>query len=422
MTHKRRPSARERPDRPPPWLLPSLLAFTLLARGGVLLSIPDPLAGDPDEYRRLAENVLEHGTFGHGQTPTAYRPPLYPLVLTPCVALGTWSRVAIGTLHLAMGLATVWLVFLLGRRWGLDYPTAALAAALTACDPILLVQSTKIMTETPATLLAVVALITLTAAARRPSAGRAALAGGSLAMAALCRPALLVWAVAAGAALPMSVRGRLSRWKLLGAFTAAVLVVLGPWAIRNQLRLGRPVPTTTHGGYTLLLANNPQFYDHLRTGAWGSVWKAGGLSETWRSRATDDELRANREAYAEARNNIRREPAMFFYSCLVRVGRLWTPLPHQTDADEGPRRRWARYAVGLWYLAELPLAAAGAWMVFRRRGDPAWLWGLLLAASLTAVHTVYWTDLRMRAPMMPVVALAAAAALQKAATGGRAQS
>ena len=37
------------------------------------------------------------------------------------------------------------------------------------------------------------------------------------------------------------------------------------------------------------------------------------------------------------------------------------------------------------------------------------IYALLLAACLTAVHTFFWTDMRMRAPVMPVVALATAA-------------
>ena len=48
----------------------------------------------------------------------------------------------------------------------------------------------------------------------------------------------------------------------------------------------------------------------------------------------------------------------------------------------------------------------------------SWLWGLLLVACLTAVHTFYWTDMRMRAPLMPVVALAAAGGLFCCRHGG----
>ena len=56
-------------------------------------------------------------------------------------------------------------------------------------------------------------------------------------------------------------------------FRVAVLVL--PARGRRQLSaVGRPIVTTTHGGYTLLLANNPYFYQHLRREPWGSVWDA----------------------------------------------------------------------------------------------------------------------------------------------------
>lgn len=390
-------------------ILWALLAVSLLIRGGVPAFTPGALADDPDGYRRLAENLLRHGTLGNGDAPTAYRPPLYPLMLAGCLAFGGSGGPAIGILHLALGLLTVWLAFQLGRRWGLGRGPAALAAGLVACDPILLAQSTQVMTETPATLLVLLALISLTSAGRKPSAGRAAVAGGSLALAALCRPGLLVWTAAAAILLSAYAQPWSSRWKVLAAFTLAAVLVLSPWAIRNQIRFGRPIFTTTHGGYTLLLGNNPEFYRYLRTARWGSVWQAGEFSETWRRRALADELGANRRAYAQARENIAREPGTFCYACLVRIGRLWSPLPHRVDQDEGRPRRLARYAVGSWYLAELLLAAVGLRGMLRRRGRREWLWGLLLAGCLTAVHTFYWSNLRMRAPLIPVVALAAAA-------------
>ena len=65
----------------------------------------------------------------------------------------------------------------------------------------------------------------------------------------------------------------------------------------------------------------------------------------------------------------------------------------------------------------------GVWRVcwpvlaFRVRPSPfrsppsAWLWGLLLVGCLMAGHVVYWTDMRMRAPLMPVVAIIAASGL-----------
>jgi 4-amino-4-deoxy-L-arabinose transferase-like glycosyltransferase len=342
---------------------------------------------------------------------------LYPLVLTPCVALGPFSTLAIAILHVALGLATVWLVYRLGRRWGLgNY--ALLAAALVACDPILLVQSIQVMTETPATFLAVASLVFVSSASERPSTWRAMLAGGCLALATLCRATFLPLMILAALGLPMFTHAWKERLRVFGSFAAAAALVLGPWAVRNQIHFGRPIIATTHGGYTLLLGNNPSFYRYLRTGAWGTVWDADEFNRTWRAQATRtrpaDELRNDGLAYAQAWQTIRRQPGTFVYSCLVRAGRLWAPLPHGVDPHEPPAKRGLRYLVGLWYLVELALAAIGLVALSRRaRRDETWratwLWGILLAACFTAVHALYWSNLRMRAPLVPVVALAASA-------------
>ncbi len=389
-----------------------LIVLTLAVRTGVLLLTPDALAADPDGYRYLAENLLRHGTLGHELQPTAYRPPLYPLALLPCVAMGPAARAAIGALHVLLGLATVLLVFRLARRLELGR-YAVVAAALVACDPVLLAQSTLVMTETLAVFLVVAALSCLVAACERPTVGRAATAGAVSAAAGLCRPGLLFWTVAAATLAPMLIE-RPKRLGVFATFAVAAAVVLAPWVVRNQIQFGRPSLTTTHGGYTLLLGNNPGFYEYLRSGAPGSVWDADELhcSRT----VADDELRADRDAHAEALGNIRREPGMFCRSCLIRIGRLWQPVPHQLLPEESSPRRFARHAVGLWYLIEFLLAVFGVWAVWKGRGRNAsagriWVWGGLLLVCVTLVHTFYWTNMRMRAPLMPVVALAAAAGL-----------
>ena len=84
-----------------------------------------------------------------------------------------------------------------------------------------------------------------------------------------------------------------------------------------------------------------------------------GSTPHWNQRKPSDELQADRLAYAEAWQTICREPSTFAYSCLVRLGRLWSPLPHQVTADETPLRRLSRYAVALWYVLEFLLAAVG---------------------------------------------------------------
>jgi 4-amino-4-deoxy-L-arabinose transferase-like glycosyltransferase len=375
----------------------------------------------------VAENLVQYGTFGAGDKPTAFRPPLYPLLLGGCLTMGDYSRAAIGVLHLLFGLGTVGLVLLLGRWLGLGSRGAALAGLLVACDPILLSQSTQVMTETPAAFLATAGLAAVVWASRRPTAFRTLLAAATLGLGALCRPTLLPFAILAGVILVVlgkqdasatevaSHSGRIAeRLRLAAAFALGLLVVLSPWAIRNEFQFGRPIVTTTHGGYTLLLANNPEFYEWLHAGQWGDVWWADRFNAEWDQRKPRDELQADRLAYAESLETIRREPGTFAYACLVRLGRFWSPLPHQIIADESPLRRFSRYGVAVWYVAEFLLVFVWIYRSMRSspfslRSSPFILCAVLLVACLTAAHTIFWTDMRMRAPLMPVVALAAAA-------------
>ncbi|MBI3839023.1 MAG: glycosyltransferase family 39 protein, partial [Planctomycetia bacterium] len=410
-----------------------------IVRGRVMISFSDSLYYDPDGYRHIAGRLYSSGTFAIGREfypfnhPTAYRPPLYPLLLAVFEGLAT-KHYFIGVVHVLLGVGTVCAVFRLGQLWGLPPGGSLLAAALVTVDPILLNQSVQLMTETLAAFLAAVALVAITRAARNRSIRWGMLAGALFALCILCRPTFLAWLIAAVAVLPFCVE---SKWRravgVVTGLTAVTAAVLAPWAIRNQMVFGRPIITTTHGGYTLLLGNNPQFYEYLRTGAWGSVWDAnqfnsqrrlqmnpiaGGISFARRERP-DDEVATDARAYELAFENIRNEPLMFAYACLVRVGRLWGVMPHQIDPQESTARRMLRYAVAIWYAAELLLAVAGAWLLKRKLLRSPWIWGVLLMLSFTAVHAFYWTDLRMRAPLMSVVALLAASGMVAIATSRR---
>jgi hypothetical protein len=407
-----------------------IFVFALLLRGGILLWTPDSLRADPDGYRAIAENVRDCGTFGHEHIPTAYRPPLYPILLLPCVACGPWTREAIGLVHLVLGVATIWLTCWIGQFWELPRHEARwksvpfLAAVLVAVDPILLRQSSLVMTETLATFLGAAALAALAWTHKKPSLVTALAAGAVAGMAVLCRPTFLPWVACVGLVLifterPHRLPARIAR---CASFVSGVGLILAPWVSRNIAQFGYPIVTTTHGGYTLLLANNPSFYHYLRSAPWGSVWDGDEVNRWWADEVphatVEDELRADRLAYARARRTIHQEPGMFCRSCLVRIGRLWQPTPHQVEPQEGCVSHSLRYSIGLWYLAELTLALLGLSVLWGVCFRVNVLWAILLALCFTLVHALYWTDMRMRAPLVPIVALAAAIGFVRVMTWG----
>jgi hypothetical protein len=399
--HKVRPEIVIKSGR---WIL-AVAALGFVAR----LATAAPLLGrlvDPDNYLRLAGALAAGQGFVWDGRPTAYRPPLYPLLLAPLVAVfgggGAPLGWAISGLHAALGAATVGLTALTARRWGLGPGRTLVTAIVVAFDPVLVSQSRMVMTETLAAFLLAASL----AALATPGPRGAALGGLALGLAALCRPSTLPAAglivVAAMLVGPGSRAGRISRGALVALATIAVLT---PWALRNARVLGEPVWTTTHGGYTLALANNPTYYAEVLDGPPGAVWSGAnqkrwfdaigptvaGLSEP----AADRRLRDNALAL------VRQRPRDFARATAARLSRFWSVIPAGAVYPG-----WVRALVALWTVPLWMALAAGL-------SQPrTWAWprvtAPLLLLALTAVHAAYWTDMRMRAPLVPAIALIAA--------------
>src|SRR5262249_44925455 len=136
---------------------PALIALLLLAvglRAGVLWKLRASLAEDRDGYRRIAESVVAGKGYVDPQagTPTAYRPPLSPLLLAAVFGCGG-GELSIGILQLLLGTATVAMTVAAGRRLGFER-ASLVAGLLVAVDPLLLSQTALVMTETLAAFLA----------------------------------------------------------------------------------------------------------------------------------------------------------------------------------------------------------------------------------------------------------------------------
>ena len=387
-------------------------------------TLQDNLCQDIDAYRVIAENLRQYGVFSRQPNqdgavtsemllPTAYRPPIYPMLLSRIDSAPRLTNTSVGVLHLILGIATVALVYLLARLWQQE-KWAFVAGLFVAGDPILLNWSTYVMTETLATFLAVVCLVSLTYFSRDKTIWSAGLAGGLLGLATLCRPTFFVWlTLSALFAAMLKVRwtGRLLN---PAAMLIVAALVLLPWTLRNYGLSGRPIFATTHGGYTLLLGNNPYFYAYLREGKWGVAWKDKHFHEGWKhDRKNAGEIADDQQAYALALESIREEPGMFLYASVVRVGRLWSPMPHQLTENESTKNRLLRYLTAIWYAVIFMLAIIGAFMLRSELLRTPWVWGVLLLLSITAVHAFYWSNMRMRAPLMPVVCLLAAVGVER---------
>ncbi len=418
-----------------------VLALSLVVRGWTLWSGQASLHDDPDAYARLAVNWSQSGVFGidaadGSVAPTAYRPPLYPWLLswfvTSTAGHGSGlSSTYVAAFHLLLGLATVAGTWSIARDLRLRYP--ALPALLVACDPLLLRASQLVMTETIAACLTVLAWkLWLTIASRSSTAAPALIALGAVfGLSILARPTAAPWVALCVVGLALlgdkSWRQRLTAALIVSLIAAACLA---PWILRNIREFGKPIWATTHGGYTLLLANNPLLYQHFKQRGPSRSWDAEPFHARWALRLDPGiqispaeegfwfaplqpsgqkalqlpELVDDRMAYTAARQTIARQPRMFGLSSLYRLGWLWAAWPNDSRLE-------IRIAIGVWYSLIYACALAGAWCWIGRFGMRAWLheWWLplMLLISLTLLHAVFWSNMRMRAPASAVLAIAA---------------
>jgi 4-amino-4-deoxy-L-arabinose transferase-like glycosyltransferase len=214
---------------------------------------------DEQQYVSIARHIADNGRYSlDGIRPTAYRPPVWPLVLATFrwAGLGlVWARL-FNVLCLALMVVGVWR---LGRRIG-GQAAGALAAVVCAIYPLYLYTSSTLYPQALGTALLVGAVLAAMAAVRQSGdhpwralglAGLAGLAGGALMLAIPVLVAsagmIILWFIVA--------RGR-KALPLVAAALAATAVLPLAWMMRNDAQLHSAVPLSTSDGVNMLLGNS----------------------------------------------------------------------------------------------------------------------------------------------------------------------
>lgn len=395
------------------------IAFLIRLLFGWIMS--DSLDADPDAYKRLAWTWAQSGTYGlltHDQTviPTAYRPPLYPWMLHWIAPCKEWKTSLIG-LHATLGALTVLWTYQIGKHLKLAQYPRLVAASLVLIDPILLRQSSLIMTETLATCLSVAIWYLAVRIESRSTNQRTwywLVIGASLGIACLCRPTSLLWAfVWSGFIATRNAKHAFAM--LLGC-----LLILFPWWERNRQMLGQGVWMTTHGGYTLLLANNPILNKHWEQSS-SREWDEDAFHRWWAEQLQSVpidpnvhlELQKDRIASDLAKETITHNWSAFLQGAFIRQAWFWAWWPSERQAS-----LLVRSLIGIWYGAISLLASLTLWRILSKirsaaESDVLKLWtpAFSLLISLCATHSVYWSNMRMRSVLIPMISLLVAYAL-----------
>lgn len=345
---------------------------------------------DAHHYHTLASNIAA----GNGLAApfpfedvvpqaTAFRPPLYPMVLGGAYAIFGDHLFVAQVVNILLGTGVVVLVALVAAR--IAGPAAGLAAGMIAAVyPPLLANDGPPLSEPLSLVLLLGAILLLL----RPAPIAAGVATGALV---LTRPSAPI--VAAG--LGIWVLRRFG-WRTALAYALPVLVLVTPWIARNWIQLGSPVYVTSDG-FNLAALYSPEALD---AGEYiDSVFDPRMAAVRAESFALEDEILLDETLRRRALSSLREHPDAPFRRLVGSAWNLFEPRPPSGDGPEllDGRNFSVRYAgMPMMWLVSL-FGLVGLWSV-RREPDavPVLLVGVLLTAIILPTTLV---PPRLRAPL-----------------------
>jgi 4-amino-4-deoxy-L-arabinose transferase-like glycosyltransferase len=317
---------------------------------------------------------------------------------------------AAGFMHVVLSTATVALVYVIGRRV-FNQTVALLAAAFMAVFPGAIYQVPSLQLETTFIFLCVAALAVIVThdwTSGLPSTKRLLAFGFVLSLSILVRP-FSVWFLVG---LFLAVLATHAGWKRAFMVTLIpALVVIGmqiPWLIRNEIRMHAFVLTSTNTGDTLCLDRNSTAYGGFRFADHDGCVDPN-LPEVPRNSGN------TRKAISFVIHNPAREGLQI-------LRRTTFEFAHDHDGIEAvetlgsgsflrPHVRSALDSLADWYFYFM-LSAAVAGLPLLLHGDrgPERRLVLVAVVSLLMVPLLLWGNPRFHLPLLPFIALLAAAA------------
>jgi len=353
---------------------------------------------DSNHYIAIAQNIRAGEGPRLNEHTLANRSPGYSYFLAAIFSVFQGSSdapplIAARLAQALLGGALCLVVCLIGAR--LFGPVAGVVAVgLVALDPFLTYFSGLILTEALFTLMLAASVLCLLHA-EGGKARWAVFAGLLLGCTALVRAsALLMIPLMVGAwiILRRKTPGIVRQGAVIVALAAAVVA---PWAVRNHRLTGRVVLTTLSAGASL--------YEGTYPGADGgpAMDKIDWPQETeaMSEAEKDDFLRGSALTF------VKSDPLRLVVLGAVKLRRFWSIFPNFSEY-----RRPVFMAISAIYMLPVMICVAVG-VIISRKALAAKAILLLPAIYFSALHMVFVGSIRYRAPVMPLLAVFAGAAV-----------
>jgi 4-amino-4-deoxy-L-arabinose transferase-like glycosyltransferase len=378
------------------------LAFLLRLIWALLIKV-DPVS-DSYAYFVLAQSVAQGSGYAWADgTATAYWPPGTSFIYGALFMVFGVSFAPIVALHLAAGVAVVYLGYRLSELV-FNKSVALLTALLLAVWP-LLIQFTTILASEILFLVPTLWAAVLVFEHRKPGWHHHALFGALLAVAAYIRPTALPLLLL----IPMLgvVRnrewGRLFGWVVVGGIVCALLI--SPWSHRNTRLFGEFTTISTNFGANFWMGNNP-----TSSGGYQPIDQFAGETNEKRR---DDTLRR------EAIRFISENPVGFLRLGIKRlvmtfdretIGVVWNEKGIRERFGDSPLilNLFKLVSTAYWYLVLLAALVGTCLLLARERWRALVNPILVMGGFYAAIPAIMVGQDRYHMPMIPMLAALAA--------------
>jgi 4-amino-4-deoxy-L-arabinose transferase-like glycosyltransferase len=416
-----------------PWLAPTLIFLGALAlRSAVAVHLPARILwADGLRYMRVAENLLQHDTFGNLQD-NRFSVPTQPLLIAAARLLFGSDLTALRLFSAVIGAATCVIGYALAKR--LFGPRAALlaGACLAAYPPYVYLSA---LFEYPQTFfifamsLSFLALFEHLRTGRLPALAACGLLLGAAMLAVptvqVFIPLLLVCLIVSGKRL-----GARAQLSALIVLTVAVALPVGSWTLRNYMQYGDPILVNRAGGFSFWVANNETYYEFGKSAVVPQCSNGNehtlfcGEFMQMRRELHDTDLNETQKTAAEDRigwqkglSFLRADPRRTAILTVRKFLQFWTPVPDAVSNRESPGSGAVIWISILSYTPVLLLGLTGLVLSLRR-------WRMLLPIYayfivFTVVYSVFLPTTRYRLPLDFFLVLFSAYALTRFLPGFR---
>ena len=404
------------------WLLVLILGLGLILRidsavvwNSYRPDSPERLVGDEPGFDYMARELLR----GLGFTWPG-RVPLYPIWLALIYLLSGGSYQAVPYFQILLGLATIYLTFILGRR--IFNTTAGLiGAAWVAMSYVSISSGLHLLSEALYAPVLLMTLLTFWDALHDPTPKRFIWAGAWLGVSNLVRPTLLLFPMFI-AVLMFSLVSKREAFRYGLIYLASSVVIITPWLIHNTIRYKAFFPLQTSNA--ILWQGSPEYYHLIKDQGYSyqQIWSEILYGPGWRE-LDPNSVEGDRYWTRRALQSIAAEPVLYLRFATEKIFTFWLGDP---EADwggmsifslQGLRKIGFTYrdAIQVMIARMIPIFALIGLIVVRQNGGaPKWralIPVLALLLYFTIVHALTHAEARLSEPLQPFLLIILAGAV-----------